>query len=389
MYLAAYQLFKLTPCLPILLDIYQYDRTLAGACMSVYAAAGLILSVPLGQRVEKIGLVPLAIGALGLMCLGNLLGVILPESGILMLISRGIEGMAFAGMAIIGPVLANRHVSTRWLPVVVSLTAIWVPVGQLLSTVLAPYAIVHLGWQWLWYFGILLSVFLMLWTAWLSHRGMFALSPQRVTKVSSKNTSVLSPQERYLLMAAAVIFMMFSIQYFAFMTWLPQYLIEAHGLSLSDSIWGYALPVVVVIIVSLITAGLLQSGIKTGSLLVVGTGIITSVWSLVSSTDDVVFGIIPLIIYGIGAGIVPTILFAMPMTITGQGGATASAFGIIMTGRNVGVLIGPVLLAGVFTHTGSWQMVPLVFALVTIIGFMVSIWFAFKLTKRTIKTFQM
>ena len=36
-------------------------------------------------------------------------------------------------------------------------------------------------------------------------------------------------------------------------------------------------------------------------------------------------------------------LFAMPSHVAGQGRAAATAFGVIMTGRNVGVLFGPIL----------------------------------------------
>ena len=54
-YLAAFQQFKLPPVLPVLLDTYHYDRTLAGGFMSVYAVAGLLLSWLLGRSLTKIG----------------------------------------------------------------------------------------------------------------------------------------------------------------------------------------------------------------------------------------------------------------------------------------------------------------------------------------------
>jgi hypothetical protein len=55
-------------------------------------------------------------------------------------------------------------------------------------------------------------------------------------------------------------------------------------------------------------------------------------------------GLIGLIVYGIGAGVVPTCLFQSPHAIA-RGTAGASFFGIVMTGRNIGVFMGPLLLA--------------------------------------------
>jgi len=55
-------------------------------------------------------------------------------------------------------------------------------------------------------------------------------------------------------------------------------------------------------------------------------------------------GLIGLIVYGIGAGVVPTCLFQTPHAIA-RGTAGASFFGIVMTGRNIGVFMGPLLLA--------------------------------------------
>jgi len=47
------------------------------------------------------------------------------------LAARGLEGVAFAVLAICGPVLANRKAPPGYLPVVAGLTAAWIPIGQL------------------------------------------------------------------------------------------------------------------------------------------------------------------------------------------------------------------------------------------------------------------
>ena len=161
-FLAAYQQFKLPVVLPVLLADYGYDRILAGGFMSIYALFGLVLSIPLGRAIQRRGAGLLILWALGLMILGNGLALVRPESGLLVLAARGLEGMAFAVLAIGGPALANA--SQRSLPLVAGLMATWIPVGQLVATFLAPVAIATSSWRMLWYLGIGATAAFFLWT---------------------------------------------------------------------------------------------------------------------------------------------------------------------------------------------------------------------------------
>jgi hypothetical protein len=109
----------------------------------------------------------------------------------------------------------------------------------------------------------------------------------------------------------------------------------------------------------------LQRGVSLGALIVSSLIIQTAVWWLLPFTGGGATGIASLVMYGIGAGVVPTCLFAMPSVILGRGHGTARAFGFVMTGRNMGVLIGPVLVAQVFKMTGSWDLTAPIFGTVT------------------------
>jgi hypothetical protein len=65
-------------------------------------------------------------------------------------------------------------------------------------------------------------------------------------------------------------------------------------------------------------------------------------------------GLIGLVVYGIGAGIIPTCLYHLPHAIA-RGTAGSAFYGILMTGRNVGVFLGPILLA-VLIGTGRYAL---------------------------------
>ncbi len=377
-YLAAYQQFKLPPVLPVLLDNYRYDRTLAGGLMSVYAVAGLILSWLLGRALSRRGLAGPILAGLALMILGSILTLAAPANQIVVLAGRALEGAGFAVLAIAGPVLATAGASARHLPIVVALIASWIPAGQLAATALAPVAFAWTGWQLLWIVAIAASLALAFWTWVLNRRGALELSISSGPASAPGKTALshADPRRRRCLALAAAVFTLWSCQYFAYMTWLPQYLVEAHGLPPSLAVVGYVIPVVVLILTNLAVGLVLRAGIPLGPVLLVGLVSQAAVWWSIPLIGGGAAGVVSLVIYGIGAGICPTCLFAMPSVIAGPGGAAVRAFGVIMTGRNLGVLVGPVLLAQAFKLSGGWDISAPIFGTVTALAAVLGLWLA-------------
>jgi len=388
---AAYQQFKLPVVLPVLLETYGYDRTLAGGFMSIYALMGLLLSIRIGRIVERRGAIGPALFSLGLFAVAELLALAMPQSGLLVLLSRGLEGIAFAGLAISGPVLANANAARRHLPVIAGFIAAWIPVGQLVATALAPIALATVGWQLLWFAGIAGSLVFILWA--VSLRGDAALADGGLrreaadsepedrtaqTDAAAAATEGLTRNQRHALVLVGGIFMLWSCQYFAYMTWLPQYLVEVHDFGASGAAAGYVVPVFLVMIFCVVAGLAVRYGVSLRWLLVAALVCQVIVWALVPYTDSGLSGLLSLIAYGISAGVVPTCLFAMPSAVLRRGHDTARAFGIVMTGRNIGVLVGPVLLAQVFQAFGSWDWIAPIFGTLTFLTLPLAIALAFK-----------
>ncbi len=379
---AAYQQFKLPPVLPVLLETYHYDRTLAGAFMSVYAVAGLLLSMVFGRLLAHRGPLAPTLGALGLSILGSLLVLWRPESGWLVLFGRGLEGIGFAFMAICGHLLASANASIRNQPLVIGLMAAWIPIGQLAAMLLAPVAFANQGWQLLWVVAIFGSCGLAAWTIGLRRSPALALpggpgsaepEPGQVPNLE------ITAAARLKLIVVAGIFMLWSGQYFAYMTWLPQYLVEVYGLSVSMAVFGNMVPVAVLIATTVAVGMVLRAGVPVGTLLACGLATQAAIWWLVPVTGGGLAGALSLIAYGLAAGVCPTCLFAMPGVIVGRGRAVAPALGIIMTGRNLGVLIGPMLLGQAFKVTGAWDLAAPIFGTVTTLAFGLGVFLAVSL----------
>jgi MFS family permease len=347
---AAFLQFKLPPVLPDFLRIFHHDAGIAAGFMSIFALVGLAVSAPLGRFLEGGGLVLGLILGFGLAVAGIGLGLALPQSSLFMLASRGLEGLAFAIFALIGPVIANRAAQARDLPLVTGLIATWIPAGQILGGLLA---LAGLDWRGLWIANLLLVPILAL-SAWSLRGRIFHKAPTRASPRKSAAKHSLR------LFVASGIFLLWSLQYFAFATWLTQYLRVELALSQQASVAAYLLPAVLVLALNVATGFALGRGMKLLPALIVALFLQLGVW-LASPWLGGTIGLVALALYGIGAGITPACLFHLPHVIAGAR-AGPGAFGILLTGRNIGVFVGPILMAYMFQGMLGWAGSALVIA---------------------------
>jgi hypothetical protein len=127
----------------------------------------------------------------------------------------------------------------------------------------------------------------------------------------------------------------------AFATWLPNLAALRFGLDLRAGTGAYVLPAVFVLIFNVLAGWAIGRGVALLKLLAFALVLQALVWILGPFAGNA-GALALLVVYGIGAGIAPACLFHLPHFIEGGRGG-ASAFGILMTGRNLGGFLGPLL----------------------------------------------
>lgn len=350
---AAFQQFKLPPVLPLMIDRYGYDRVLAGGFMSVFALAGLVLSWNLGRWMQRHGAMPFLLGAFGLTLAGTILTLVRPEDGMVVLAARTLEGIGFAVLAIAGPTFATVNAGPRHLPIAAALTATWIPIGQVAAGLIAIPFLASGRWEPLWWVAIGVALAAVAWTVRLHRSGAVDLGARPEGAATAPPTGA----ERRAIIIVAIIFMLWSVQYIGTMTWLPQLLIDSYGLGQEGAVIAYTLPVVVVGGFNLVGGWILRAGARPTTIILVGLTAQAMVWAAMPWLGGGPLGAAGLVLYAMGAGITPTCLFALPGMIMGPGRAGAHAFGVLMVGRNLGVIAGPVAYAQAFALFGDWSRV--------------------------------
>lgn len=359
----AYLQFKLPPVLPAFLASYPHDADMAAGFMSVFALVGLIASAPLGRLLERRAILRALFAGLAFAALGILIGLAAPQSGPLMLLARGIEGLTFAIFALIGPVIANQAAARRDLGLVTGLIATWIPIGQLLAGILA---LIGADWQALW----LINLALILPLAGAGWAARASLGP--LSRPGAQSASLPGAKTERALIIGAGIFLLWALQFFAFMTWLTKYLTGELRLSETAAILAYLLPVLVIMVFNVATGWLLARGMKLLPALIMALLMQSLVWLsapwLAGGT-----GIVMLVVYGIGAGIAPACFFHLPHHLAHAGAAVGpKAYGVLMTGRNSGVLLGPILMAWLFQGDLGWTGAAFVVAGITAMAAMLA-----------------
>ncbi|MDJ0894955.1 MAG: MFS transporter [Alphaproteobacteria bacterium] len=362
--LATFHLFKLPPVLPMLRDAYGYAPWLAGAFMSVYAVVGVLLSVPLGRAMERGHLWSLLWMALALLTAASVIVPLQPQLGYVVLAARGAEGVAFAVLAIAGPALMTASVSPRDATVAAGLFATWIPIGQAGASLIAqPFLAANL-WHPLWWLAAVITLCAAA-ACWWLRRARPGTGRAGQAAAASGGAAPRSPTALYL---GAVIFTLWSAQYFAASTWLNAFLIDRHGLSLAQANAGYLISVVLVGLCAFTFGWVLRAGVPLTTALALALFGQGAMWCVLPLVTGAVAGLTALGLWGLCAGATATCLFSLPSRILGPRAAGTRAFAVLMVGRNLGVMLGPIVLAELSVADGAWHRAAVVFGAVTLVA---------------------
>ena len=129
--------FKVPVIMTDIMTQFDMDGSSASWLMSIFTLVGIVLAIPTGGLAKKYGPKALLLAAAVILFLGSLVGVF-AQSGTMLIVSRGIEGVAFILVTICGPLAVQKYVAPEKIGSATGIWALWVCLGSVVGGVVTP-----------------------------------------------------------------------------------------------------------------------------------------------------------------------------------------------------------------------------------------------------------
>jgi predicted MFS family arabinose efflux permease len=354
--------------MPVIIDAFQINLTQAGALMSIIALIGLVLALPAGIILQRLGPWVTGLVALGCMAGGSVLGALSGGYAALMG-SRIVEGIGVGLIGVVAPATISMWFPPSRQGMPMGIWATWVPVGSVMVFTLAPALLGTRGWQAAWWIGAGFALLMMVFYGFLVRRPPLLREPGTADPPRSQAAfdlrKALANRDIWLL---ALEFACFSLALTAVGTYYPTFLSEVRGYSLPRAAFIASL-MTLMILVSAPLAGVLSDRIGSRRL-VFSLPFLGIAFLLVFPFQVTGWGIVALMIMlGSIIGGIPTATFTAAPEVMRNPQWAGLGLAVILIGQNLGQLVGPVLF-GQLVNSQGWAVAGYAMIPVCLLGFL-------------------
>ena len=343
--------FKVPPVLPVLIRDFNLSLGNSGMLMSAFSVTGLLLALPAGFILQRLGPRFTGLIAVGAVSFGSVLGTF-STSVPVMLTSRFIEGAGLGLITVVAPATI-----ALWFPEARRGTplGIWttcMPFGGILTLNLAPRLASLGGWQLVWKVGALFSLaaLILFWLLFRMPRDTGDKQPGR------REDSMLSGYGRAMLNRSlwliALQFICFNAVCLALGTYFPTFLNTVRGHPLSTAAFISSLSTIMALF-SQPFGGWLSDRLGVRRRLVVASSLLLAPISvaLFLATGWLVPALMAT--FGLVAGITVPAIFAAVPEVMGSPRLAGPGMAVLALGQNLGMFIGPILF-GMLADSAGW-----------------------------------
>lgn len=355
--------FKIPPLMPVLMQTFQIDLTQAGLLMSIIAMIGLVLALPTGIILQRLGPRVALLIALSLMAVGASIGA-LSDSFAILLGSRIVEGLGMGLMGVTAPATI-----AMWFPpdrqgTPMGIWATWVPIGSVAVYNLSPTMASSLGWESVWWIGAGFAAIMMIVSGLLITRPPVQDQTDMQAQAAPKVKLALANRNIWLL---ALAFGCMNLTMISLGTYYPTFLKEVRGYPLGQAAFLSSITTLVVLF-SAPAAGWLSDRIGSRrlvfSLPFLGIAVLflfpfhVTGWQIIAV----------LVTQGLIVGAIPTATFAAAAEVMRKPEWAGLGLAVVLVGQNLGQLLGPILFGEIVKSSG-WAMAGYLMIPFCLVGF--------------------
>ncbi len=365
--------YKVTPVMPVLMDIFGLDLTIANLLMSIFSLSAFLLAIPAGIIVHRIGPKRSGLVALGAVVIGAGLGAVSSGAAVL-LVSRTIEGISFVLMMVVAPAIISLWFRADERGVPMGVFATWVPVGSIIVLNAAPALESAYGWQAAWWFGCLYgaAAFLLFWAlvGMPSAPSGAGHSEARQATGGSTMSTVRTALANRNVWFLGVLFFCFTMCMPGFMNNMPTYLHTVRGYSLAAAALIVSMSQLMTVVACPFMGFVSDKVGSRKKMYTVALIILAALWLLpfqLSGTGIVLF----MCVFGVVAGVIPTMIFASVPEVMRRPELAGIGMGAVVTLQNLGLLLGPVMFGRIVQVSGSWALAGYALIPITLLALLV------------------
>jgi MFS family permease len=351
--IAAAHIGKLPPALPLIRAELGAGLVMAGWIASTISAVGCLFGLTAGGLTDRLGQRTVMVYGLVVLALGGVLGALAPD-GIVMLVSRFIEGVGFTAISVAGGAIVARAAAPGDRNQALGIWAVYMPLGFAGMMLVSGVTVDILGWRAEWLaLAALALVFAGIFA--LHARGWgdrFALFADR----QSVAGNIALGLRNWGGLAMAACFALYAAQHISMMNWLPTYLIEAYG---AGTAFAAAVPATVLIfngLGNLLAGAVLARGAPVWTVLAIGAaGMGLCELGMFAGFIPELYRFALALVFGLLGGLVPAAALAAAPVYARTPALYGTLSGVIVMGSNVGQWFGPPALAAARLQAGSWE----------------------------------
>jgi predicted MFS family arabinose efflux permease len=343
---AAISLYKAPPLMPVLMREFHLSLGSAGALMSLFSFAGVLLALPAAVMFQRWGAKATMLMAIGAVFSGGALGA-LTQSATTLMLSRAIEGLGMGVVAVASPAALASWFAPNKRGTALGIWSTWMPMGSIIMSLLAPRLEARLGWGSVWWAGTLFAggvfiLFVILFRMPIDYEPPGRVEAYQIVE-ALRNRDVL-------LISLAMC--CFTSVFLAYNTYLPTFLNLERGFTLAQA--------------SLIASLAMMTNIFSGPLggelsdrvgtrkwvAVVGLVVLAGLTQLIFRVTGWAIPVLGLLV-GVCTGPIGAAYIAAVSEATTQPQMISLNMAVLTVGGNLGTFIGP-LAFGAAAQATSW-----------------------------------
>ena len=348
--IAAAYVGKLPPAIPLLRAEFDLSLIAAGWVNSTFNTLAVTTAVLFGALAGRYGALRCCGAGLAALMLGGLLGAAAPGE-VTLVASRILEGAGFIAVAVSAPSLIAAASAPRERNLTMGLWSTYLPFGASVTMLASPFLLGSLGWRGFWLVIVLVTLACL--AALLRSQPAYGVAHRSSAHTFGGVVRALGQPGPWWLGLA---FCCYALIFYAIMVWLPTFLVQERGASVSAAALLTALVVAVNVCGNLLGTWLVHRAAPRGHVISLAF-LITAACScgiFSAALPDSLRSFLCMLLMFSG-GTIPAAVLSGSHLYAREPGDVSSIQGLIVQLAQLGPFFGPPLIAAVVSGAGNWN----------------------------------